>query len=277
MFHYIKRGVLARVSHIHPLPPRAVLVWGHHALSLFALTWTVNFFKNKLPTQKMLFRNCKLESVEWSAMEDSLLFRSFHPDLTPPDRGGFDNNTYPKLKIAGFDFDDTLVKKHNNELAFSSVLDKLKHLHDDDYTLVMFSNEALDHLKKTESIARTLMKKLNRLDTFVERLGLPFRIYVATRKDKYRKPSTKDTAKAGVTLGGKAMWTKMEQDLGEEIDMVASFYCGDAAGRRGEFSDADLAFANAVGVRFEHASDFFKLAPSVKRAKLLGEEEENRN
>lgn len=57
-------------------------------------------------------------------------------------------------------------------------------------------------------------------------------VFLATSKDEFRKPET-------------GMWdffmTEAKTTDGEEeIDVAASFFVGDAAGRRFDFSDSDL-------------------------------------
>lgn len=188
----------------------------------------------------------------WEALEDSLLI------LKPKTAGQI--ATGERLKIAGFDFDDTLVRKHDNTLSYSNVVEYLKALFSAGFTLAIMSNETVDHLKNPAAIQKTLDKKMTRIEKFLETVGVPMYCFVATRYDGYRKPSTKDAAKKKPP-GGRKMWDTLVKLLDidiDGIDMDASFYVGDSAGRGGEFSDADLAFAKCVGVTFIHSNDFFK-------------------
>ena len=48
------------------------------------------------------------------------------------------------------------------------------------------------------------------------------------------------------------MWKWIEKkNGGVKVSLEDSFYCGDAAGRPGDYSDTDRKFARNVGVRFE--------------------------
>jgi bifunctional polynucleotide phosphatase/kinase len=58
------------------------------------------------------------------------------------------------------------------------------------------------------------------------------------------------------------MWEYFENSHNEgiKIDMKKSFYCGDAAGRKGppkDFSDSDLKFALVLGIDFFTPEQFF--------------------
>lgn len=199
-----------------------------------------------------MFRGIRLPK-DWRSVEDSVVV--LQHNVTP-----LPNNTgESSFKIAGFDFDDTLVRKHDNTLAFPSVMDKLRELHCNGYQLAIFSNEALDHLKSPKGIESILTKKLKRLEHFVKQVDVPFHVFVATRYDRYRKPSTSDALKKKPP-GGNEMWLLMVEMLGltpEDIDMESSIYVGDSAGGLRDFSDADSTFARVVGVKFALAKDFF--------------------
>jgi len=183
-----------------------------------------------------------------------------------------------KVRVAGFDFDDTLVAKHVDRVAFPSVVKELTRLHEEGFILVIFSNESLDHFKNPSAMQNTLLKKVKRLDKFSATVNLPLQMYVATRYDGYRKPSSADIAKKKPP-GGNLMWLKMLDLNGLDaasVDMTESLFVGDAAGRPGEFSDADLAFARCVGVRFCHANDFFISKKIVSMTvKIIKETEES--
>ena len=65
-------------------------------------------------------------------------------------------------------------------------------------------------------------------------------------KDHFRKPST-------------GCWDYLVRTLpvGAAVDLSASFFVGDAAGRMGDHSDSDKAFAEAVGLPFFNEKAFF--------------------
>lgn len=83
-------------------------------------------------------------------------------------------------------------------------------------------------------------------------MDLPIVFLAATASDKYRKPAT-------------GMWEFCLETVFSEfaIDMKASFYCGDAAGRPKtatrpkDFSDTDIKFAANIGLTFHTPEELF--------------------
>lgn len=69
---------------------------------------------------------------------------------------------------------------------------------------------------------------------------------IATQKDDNRKPET-------------GMWTFFTENCndGVEVDKKASYYVGDAAGRKYDFADTDKMFAESVGLPFKVPEDVF--------------------
>ena len=69
--------------------------------------------------------------------------------------------------------------------------------------------------------------------------GLPIVVVASIGRDDSRKPNI-------------GMWKWIEKkNGGVKVSLEDSFYCGDAAGRPGDYSDTDRKFARNVGVRFE--------------------------
>ena len=67
---------------------------------------------------------------------------------------------------------------------------------------------------------------------------MPVTAFVAPGKDTFRKPAS-------------GMWRALAaRSAGLQLDVAASFFVGDAAGRAGDHSDCDLAFARALQLRF---------------------------
>jgi len=167
-------------------------------------------------------------------------------------------------KIAAFDYDNTLAKTSLYKkgpdawsLLFDNIPQKLKELHDQNFKLVIFTNQSeIGKMTKAETRAKYVAEKKGRLSAFVDRIGLPFQIFVATAKEKgdpYRKPA-------------KGMWDYLVANMngGIKPDMEASFFVGDAAGRKkskgrpADHSDADSAFAEAIPLKFHTEDLFFK-------------------
>ena len=154
------------------------------------------------------------------------------------------------LRVAGFDFDDTLVQRVGDEHMFPTVRATLTDLHLDGFAIVIFTNESLDG---HENQGAKLAEKVRRVERFVSAFPFPIHVYMATARDKYRKPH--------LGVGSDAMWTRMTQDLGE-ADLEQSFYCGDMVGDTCQFSDGDLWFAKEVGIRFVHPTEMFSPPPA---------------
>ncbi|KAJ8755689.1 hypothetical protein K2173_022622 [Erythroxylum novogranatense] len=161
-------------------------------------------------------------------------------------------------KIAAFDFDGCLAKTSVKRvganawsLMYPSIPDKLKSLYNEGYKLVIFTNESnIDRWKKKRQVA--VDSKIGRLNNFLKLVKVPIQVFIACGysdgkvADRYRKPEP-------------GMWRIMEKQFnsGMSIDMDQSFYIGDAAGRPQDHSDADIKFAQAVGLKFYLPEDFF--------------------
>ncbi|KAF9615275.1 hypothetical protein IFM89_022602 [Coptis chinensis] len=168
-----------------------------------------------------------------------------------------DEGLVDSKKIAAFDFDgclaNTNVKRVGENawsLMYGCIPDKLKSLHGDGYKVVIFTNESnIDRWKNKRKVA--IDSKVGRLNNFIKCVGVPVQVFIACGyggEDRYRKPKT-------------GMWRLMEKHLnsGNEIDMDESFYVGDAAGRVGDHSDADIKFAEAIGLKFYVPEDYFEV------------------
>ncbi|CAN7117534.1 unnamed protein product [Brassica rapa subsp. narinosa] len=162
-------------------------------------------------------------------------------------------------KIAAFDFDGCLAKTSVKivgadawSLMYPSIPEKLQSLHSQGYKLVIFTNESnIDRWKNKRQAA--VDSKIGRLNSFIKRVEVPIQVFIACgvassggKDDLYRKP------KAG-------MWQLMKKHFnsGIEIDMDKSYYVGDAAGRKGDHSDADIKFAQANGLKFYTPEEYF--------------------
>ncbi|KAK9269084.1 hypothetical protein L1049_000852 [Liquidambar formosana] len=156
-------------------------------------------------------------------------------------------------KLRHFDFDGCLVKTSVKRvgpdawsLMYPSIPDRLQSLYNDGYKLVIFTNESnIERWKNKRQIA--VDSKIGRLNNFIKRVKVPIQVFIACglgksgdqAEDPFRKPKS-------------GMWRIMEQHFnsGILIDMKQSFYVGDAAGRENDHSDADIKFAEAIGLKF---------------------------
>nr|QDO16436.1 bifunctional polynucleotide phosphatase/kinase [Crypthecodinium cohnii] len=173
-------------------------------------------------------------------------------------------------KIAGFDLNDTLVSSKIGapgyqvtvadwKLYSEDVVTRLRQLHEEQYKLVIFTNQG--NIRTALDGKRAVAVKAY-IDEFLKAVGVPILVMMATAKDKFRKPSG-------------SMWTEVESKFngGTKIDYKQSFYVGDAAGGPGEHSADDSEYAATVGVRFVHVRDYFK-PPGASPAASAGRDQE---
>ncbi|SMQ55745.1 unnamed protein product [Zymoseptoria tritici ST99CH_3D7] len=187
------------------------------------------------------------------------------------------------IKVAAFDFDDTLVKTKSGK-AFSlgsddwqwwhaSVPAKLKQLHADGHAIIVVSNQSGISLApdpKTGGDMKALSNFKGKITAVFRSLDLPITLYAATEKDLYRKPRT-------------GMWEQMLKDYGLEdhgdgghgasssastagsLVHESCVFVGDAAGREGDkvakirkdHSCSDRDFAANVGIPFQTPEEYF--------------------
>ncbi|KAK7063808.1 polynucleotide kinase 3 phosphatase-domain-containing protein [Favolaschia claudopus] len=159
-------------------------------------------------------------------------------------------------KVAAFDLDGTVIeggfKQPASEWKWwnACVPGKLAEAANAGYSVVIISNQngLLKGAKpmnawkaKIESIASTLP-------------DVPFRIFGAVAKDRYRKPMT-------------GMWDELEKiyaEDGVQIDKTSSFFVGDAAGRnfprnpsRRDFASTDRKWALNIEIPFMTPEEYF--------------------
>ncbi|KAK8965143.1 Polynucleotide 3'-phosphatase ZDP [Platanthera guangdongensis] len=163
-------------------------------------------------------------------------------------------------RIAAFDFDgclaNTSVKRIGADawsLMYPSIPGKLQELYRGGHKLVIFTNESnIERWKNKRQHA--VDSKIGRLDSFIKLVKVPIQVFIAcglgSKKvdpdDPFRKPMP-------------GMWRIMADHFnsGISIDMNQSFYVGDAAGRPDDHSDADIKFAQAIGVKFFVPEEYF--------------------
>ena len=180
------------------------------------------------------------------------------------------------VKIAAFDFDDTLIATKSG-LKFArgendwrwwhaSVPGRLKQLHAEGYALVILSNQAAVSLKSDSKTPKDGMRSLNNLKgkaaEVFKALDLPMSLYASTEYDGFRKPRV-------------GMWEQLRMDYGlignADVDLEGSIFVGDAAGRSGDpkagvkkdHACSDRDFATNVGIGFMTPEEFF-LGDDVK-------------
>lgn len=150
------------------------------------------------------------------------------------------NNATIKDKMAAFDYDWTMVCPKDMKTfpttiddwqwLYSSVPEKIRSFHNDGYMIVIFTNQSKDW-------------KHDQLQLVAKTLNIPMFIVIATEKHEY-KPNP---------LSFKFL-VGNEENL---IDKEASFFVGDALGRKNDFADTDKLFAEAIGIRWISPESMF--------------------
>ena len=163
-------------------------------------------------------------------------------------------------KIAGFDIDGCIITTQSGKvfpthigdwrLLYGEIPGKLKKLRAEGYKIVFFTNQM--------GIQRGKLKVEDfkgKIHNIIRKLNIPVQVFVSTGKGPYRKP-------------GLGMWKYLTQDAndGIAVDMDASMYIGDAAGRpadwepkkKKDFSCSDRLFALNAGLKFHTPEEFFR-------------------
>jgi bifunctional polynucleotide phosphatase/kinase len=147
-------------------------------------------------------------------------------------------------KIAAFDLDHTLLKpigkntfpqnKDDAQLVYPEITQKFNQLFLDGYKIVIFTNQK--GIGKHTQIEDIYYK----VDTFLPN-GKNIDVYISYKSDKYRKPMP-------------GMFDKFMENNGSITDI---FYVGDAAGRKGDFSNSDAQFAHNCNIPFYTPEQYF--------------------
>ncbi|AYV78771.1 MAG: polynucleotide phosphatase/kinase [Edafosvirus sp.] len=149
-------------------------------------------------------------------------------------------------KVACFDIDDTIIKTVSGatfakddddwEFTYKCVPDKLKSYYDKDFCIIFVTNQR--GLKTDDKLTSWKIK----IGKISKKFNFPFIVYASITDDFYRKPMP-------------TIFNMINDEM--KIDKTASFYCGDAAGRKNDFSDSDLKFAINSNIPFITPEEFF--------------------
>lgn len=139
--------------------------------------------------------------------------------------------------IVLFDLDDTLIKfnlkSSDYSLMYLNTIEKLKELSTDNNILIISNQKQLNKKEMYD----VFMKKIEKLFT---NINISIEIYISIKNDKYRKPNT-------------GLYYKFRQKYIGHI----KYYCGDALGRKGDFSDTDLKFALNLNIPIRSPEEVF--------------------
>lgn len=148
------------------------------------------------------------------------------------------NREQMKAKIAAFDYDWTLVSPKDGKTfpsnvedwqwLYPNIPDELKRLNDDGFSIVIFTNQSKDW-------------KVLQIQSVAASLEIPIFVVIARQKCDYKpNPILYDV------LVGSA-----------KVDKAASFFVGDALGRKGDFADSDKVFAENICIKCYSPEEFF--------------------
>ena len=148
------------------------------------------------------------------------------------------NDAQIKAKIAAFDYDWTLVSPKDGKTfpkdvddwkwLYPNIPEELKRYNDDGYTIVIFTNQSKPW-------------KHTQIENVAKSLDIPVFIVIACDKADYKpNPILYDV------LVGSA-----------KVDKAASFFVGDALGRKGDFADSDKVFAENIDLKCHSPEEFF--------------------
>ena len=153
--------------------------------------------------------------------------------------------TIRNLPICAFDFDDTLVKLHETTILpnVQDILSSLIKTHD----IVIFSNQM--GISKNKTTHEEVQSRFELLLESIPNIS----IFYSTNDDMYRKPMT----------GMYDLFMSMVDHP------CVEYLCGDAAGRKTDFSISDLYFANNCKIQFKTPEEIFQDKPMDVATKSL--------
>lgn len=158
------------------------------------------------------------------------------------------------IKVASFDLDNTIIfTKSKKIFAIDSndwsidtvVINKLHNLINENYKIIIFTNQG--GIKSGKQDKNDWINKCNKIMNYI---NIPVIIVASIKDDLYRKPRTD-------------MWNYIKTNYYSNIDMINSFYCGDACGRikyknrKADFSCSDYKFALNLNILFYTPEQLF--------------------
>jgi bifunctional polynucleotide phosphatase/kinase len=151
-----------------------------------------------------------------------------------------------KKNVAAFDLDNTIIVTKSNA-KFPKDKDDWKFIDPNivsefntrliDYNIVIFTNQkGLDKRLSLDSFKEKIMN-------IIKSFNLKISVFISYQDDFYRKPLT-------------GMWDLMSEYVTPNLEN--SFYVGDAAGRKNDFSNSDINFANNIKIKFLLPEEFIQ-------------------
>lgn len=151
-------------------------------------------------------------------------------------------------KLAIFDIDDTIIEtksgakfaKDENDwkIKFTNLIRILNSLKEQKFSIIFISNQK--GLNDIDKINKWIIK-INNLQKLI---NLNIKVFASLGDNIYRKPNI-------------GFFELIKNNSDKRIKMSESFYIGDAAGRKDDFSDSDIKFALNCSLKFMLPEIFF--------------------
>lgn len=159
-----------------------------------------------------------------------------------------------RQKLAGFDYDHTLVKPKSNSTFSKNVDDwmyirdnvksQIKKLYEKGFSIVIFTNQ-------------TQQFKKDQIDIVLNSLEIPYKCYIMYNK-QIKKPNPK---------------CFLDYLNDKKIDSE-SFYVGDALGRENDWSDSDKVFAENCNLKYKSPEEMFPFKKKKEKELVLSDKQE---
>lgn len=143
-----------------------------------------------------------------------------------------------RKKIAGFDYDHTLVKPKSKSTFSKSIDDwmwlrdnvktTIQNLYTKGYAIVVFTNQSQEF-------------KIDQIKLVLDSLDVPYKAYIMLKKE-LKKPNP---------------YSFELFNIKKKVDLNKSFYVGDALGREKDWSDSDKQFAINCLLKFSSPEEIF--------------------
>jgi DNA 3'-phosphatase len=176
-------------------------------------------------------KTSRKKSIKKESLPNISLPYSVILEVKQPDRSG------PSRKYAIFDVDNTIIQPIRGRIVplnrrdwkprFSNTIQAIRDIYLKGYTIVFRTDQSKNF-------------RIDLVRDVAEYIGIPILVLIAIAKD-LKKPDT----------------SLFLQEI-KNMNANESFYVGDAAGRRGDWSAVDKEFANALGIRFYTPEEFFE-------------------
>ncbi|EGW33405.1 uncharacterized protein SPAPADRAFT_71256 [Spathaspora passalidarum NRRL Y-27907] len=177
-----------------------------------------------------------------------------------------------QVKVAAFDLDGTLIETKSG-YKFSrgptdwkwwqdkNIMAKLQELISEGYLLVVFTNQGGVIPEKTSKSYTNFTSKLNYINAVVEsKTGKHLLVFASPKRPTKGYGRSTEEQHNHTRKPEIGMWEALVEYLnsfGFEVDVENSFFVGDAAGRKKDFSDSDKKFADGAGLQFKTPEDIF--------------------